>query len=298
MRESRLIYFLAPLKWLLALTLFGLAAWALLAYASPVVPSLSFEGLAIKGIPATLIFSAAGVAVVEFWRITPSVRCLRWSHRSVATLRDLVEILALVAAGAWAVFIWVVPEIKARSQPPSLSLVGSLRDFGIRDNLILVGFKSDIRNTGRTDATIVAFSVTAVGHYCDKSVRPQPNIYHRYDGQENEEIVYRKIILTKVAYARSKQSLILPAGENYPLSDYFFVHRKKYDVVSLYVVAAYVRQGQQGSKPTTWHKGDIYPNFYNKQNQDDPGYYYAHTLVDQIPIPNYQPQRCNHSPHA
>jgi hypothetical protein len=68
-----MLFFLGILKWLLALALFGLSAWALIAYSNPIVSSLSYKGLEVKGLPATVIFGLAGVAVLRFWPIKRTV---------------------------------------------------------------------------------------------------------------------------------------------------------------------------------------------------------------------------------
>lgn len=88
----------------------------------------------------------------------------RPSPRTIAVIRDLVEVVAILAAGAWALYTFVYDQrIKPASEPPSVVLTGSLQRVGERGDKVQMQYHVTLRNTGQTRIYTIADGIVAVG---------------------------------------------------------------------------------------------------------------------------------------
>jgi hypothetical protein len=94
--------------------------------------------------------------------VRPEPRDIRIIEDRWATFRHIVEAIAIVAAGAWAFYVFVYQEkIKPQSQPASLSIDVSMYEISHTARLDIVGIKLEFRNSGQTEIDVAAdgFSV-------------------------------------------------------------------------------------------------------------------------------------------
>lgn len=86
-------------------------------------------------------------------------------HGRVATIRHIVEIVAIVAAGIWAFYTFIYEErIKPAHEPlESIETVTMHREGRIRD-LDIIRVRVTIQNVGKTQFDTVATSLNVVGY--------------------------------------------------------------------------------------------------------------------------------------
>lgn len=88
----------------------------------------------------------------------------RRSHHTIAIVRDLVEVIAILAAGAWAIYTFIYEQrIVPASQPPSVTLTGSLQRIAERGGMVQMEYRATLRNTGHTRVYVIAEGFAAVG---------------------------------------------------------------------------------------------------------------------------------------
>jgi hypothetical protein len=163
----------------------------------------------------------------------------RSGHPS-AVIRDMVEIVAIVLAGLWAIYTFIyVERIKPGFEEPRVVVTGSIARVGVRGNLIALRYESTIHNTGIVPFSIVATAVSAIGiRYAATKV---PDDRTRFNGAVNEfsrdarvvsrNVVYSNIALTRFVDKKYSGGYTLGAGEEVSLSGTILVRRDAYDEV-------------------------------------------------------------------
>lgn len=132
----------------------------------------------------------------------------RERNEPLATLPDAVEIIAIVAAGLWALYVFAYEQrLKPASEPPSLRLTGSLHKLGTHNGLIQLAIKATISNNGSTVAS--------------------------------RTLVYRTVELTRLASPKYSSSFTLQPGQELPYSAIFAIKAGEFDAVALYGSIAY-----------------------------------------------------------
>ncbi len=175
-----------------------------------------------------------------------------------ATTRDIIEIVAILAAGIWAIYVFAYEQrIKPAAEPPSVLLSGSIRAIGVRNGLVQLGYKGSIRNTGQSDVAIIALGFTANGlkyttqgaPYLNRQY-PGTSLYERAGHAGARTLLYRQVELTRFADPAYGSGVTISPGEEVPYSGIFLVRRGEFDAVTLYGSAAYTKVGIAGGYPT------------------------------------------------
>jgi hypothetical protein len=209
----------------------------------------------------------------------------------LATARDLVEIVAILAAGIWAIYVFAYEQrIKPAGEPPSILLFGSLHQLGAHDGLVQVGFKGDIRNTGHNDVAIVALGFvvnglryTTKGTPLENRVSAGLNLYQRDARIGSRTLVYREVELTRFVDKRYGGGFTLSPQGEVPYSGIFLVRSGEFDAIALYGSVAFTKIGIDGGYPT---RITYTPNgaiSFASQN-DDPNYDSLEVTLDQIAL--------------
>lgn len=87
-----------------------------------------------------------------------------YSHDRVALIRDVVEICALLAAGIWAIYVFIYTDrIQPFQKPLTLVVTNAVQPIGAKGNLLAVQLQESIRNDGQTDVRLLADAQTLVG---------------------------------------------------------------------------------------------------------------------------------------
>jgi hypothetical protein len=209
----------------------------------------------------------------------------------LAPLRNLIEIVAILAAGIWAIYVFAYEQrIKPAAEPPSVLLSGSLHKLGMRDGLTQLGFKGTLRNNGSGNVSLVALGFTANGfRYTTQGtpllspVAPGSTLYQRDARIGARALVYRETELTRFVDKRYRGGIIISPGEEIPYSGIFLVKNGEFDSVTLYGSAAFTKTPKEGAYPTRiGYTRDGAVTFNSPSN--DPNYYSLEVTLDQITL--------------
>ena len=198
------------------------------------------------------------------------------SHSTAALVRDIVEVVAILAAGAWAIYTFIyVERIKPAADPPSLVMTGSLHRLGERKDLSQFSYDGIIRNNGRTRVYLIAEAYTVAGFRLTAdatptSVRPYRGAleYDRDAGVKSEAVIYRRYSLTRYASREFGDGFSLNPGEELPFNGIFAVKSGEFDSIALYGSIAYGKDSE--THPTrVSHTPDGAAYFRPAKNEPD-----------------------------
>jgi len=215
----------------------------------------------------------------------------RGESGSLATARELVEIVAILLAGIWAIYIFAYEQrIKPAYESPSLLVSGSLRKAGERNGLVQLRFSGTVRNAGHADVAIVALGFSANGiRYTTNGTpfflhaSPGLTVYQR-DARIGARVqVYRQIELTRFVDKRYGGGFTVSPGEEVPFSGIFLVKRAEFDAVTLFGSLSFAKAGIDGGYATkvgsNWDGAA-----YFESADHNPNYYSLEVTLDQISL--------------
>jgi hypothetical protein len=210
---------------------------------------------------------------------------------TISTVRDVVEIVAILAAGIWALYVFVYEQrIKPASEPPSLILSGSLHRLGERDGLIRLGMNATVMNNGNTNASLIATSFAADGlrysanavPITDKSI-DGVTTYERDGRVTKRTLVYRIVELTREISPKYSTSFTLTPGQSVPYSAIFVVKSGQFDTITLYGSLAYTKNDIQGGYPTKIEYTPTNAIFFDSTNHNT-DYYSQQITLGQVSL--------------
>ncbi len=215
----------------------------------------------------------------------------RERNEPLGTLRDAVEIVAIVAAGLWALYVFAYEQrLKPASQPPSLRLTGTLHKLGTHNGMVQLAIKATISNNGSTDAALIATGFTAEGlRYApnstptvDRSINGL-TMYQRDAHVASRTLVYRTVEMTRLASPKYSSSFTLQPGQELPYSAIFAIKAGEFDVVVLYGSIAYSKRNVVGAFPM---KAELTPTnaVYFAAANSNADYTSAEVTLDQISL--------------
>ena len=168
------------------------------------------------------------------------------SRHATAIVRDVVEVVAIVLAGIWALYTFVYEErIKPAGEPASIVVTGSLQRQAERNGLVELAYDVTLKNTGSTRVYIAAAGFAADGIRFTASPlyqrRPDGSFteYDRDAHMSYRRSVYRVEQFTKYANKSFTSGYDIGPGEEVPYSGFFAVRRSDYDEVVMYASIAY-----------------------------------------------------------
>src|ERR1700727_3009702 len=92
---------------------------------------------------------AAARRLMLFFRKARNLR----SVYAIAIVRDVVEVIAIVAAGIWAFYVFAYENrIKPSMASPEVDITSSIQRLSERNGLIAVGVRLELRNIGTVKA--------------------------------------------------------------------------------------------------------------------------------------------------
>ncbi|HEY6450357.1 MAG TPA: hypothetical protein VIX60_06735 [Candidatus Cybelea sp.] len=212
-------------------------------------------------------------------------------NEPLGTLRDAVEIVAIVAAGLWALYVFAYEQrFKPASEPPSLRLTGSLHKLGTHNGLVQLAIKATISNNGSTDATLIATGFTADGlRYASNSTPTVDRsingltMYQRDAHVASRTLIYRTVEMTRLASPKYSSSFTLQPGQELPYSAIFAIKAGEFDAVTLYASIAYSKRNVVGAFPM---KAELTPTnaVYFAAANANSDYTSAEVTLDQISL--------------
>ena len=183
------------------------------------------------------------------------------THADATTLtmvRDVVEILAIVAAGIWAFYVFVYENrIKPSLLQPDVTITGSLQRTGRVHGMDAVYETTNVTNVGTTAVKFLAYSVTIIA----SRVVPQKTPWHPLNTNVSDEFarhyrisagtpVYRRAFLTHDADPRAVAGLNLQPGATSRSDFVFYVPAGRYDRLTAVFVGRIQRQSDPPIKTT------------------------------------------------
>ncbi|MGB8907624.1 MAG: hypothetical protein WCC84_02620 [Candidatus Cybelea sp.] len=215
----------------------------------------------------------------------------RERNEPLGTLRDAVEVVAIVAAGLWALYVFVYEQrLKPASEPPSLRLTGSLYKLGTHNGLVQLAIKVTMSNNGSTNAALIATGFTAVGlRYASNSTPTMDRsiggltIYQRDAHVASRTLIYRTVEMTRLSSPKYSSSFTLQPGQELPYSAIFAIKAGEFDAVALYGSIAYSKRDVVGAFPM---KAELAPTnaVYFTATNANSDYSSAEFTLDQLSL--------------
>ncbi|HEV3153864.1 MAG TPA: hypothetical protein VGZ02_08685 [Candidatus Baltobacteraceae bacterium] len=172
------------------------------------------------------------------------------SRHVTAIVRDVVEVIAILAAGIWAIYTFVYEErIKPASEPPQVSMTGSLVRQGERSGLLEYSYNVVVHNIGHQRVYVIATGFSANGERFKTIPKPYTRVtpqnglteYDRDARSVSESSVYRLIQYTRYADPALKNAYELDPGDEVPYSGVFLVRAGSYDELTMFATLAFSR---------------------------------------------------------
>lgn len=210
---------------------------------------------------------------------------------ALAPTRDLIEIVAILAAGIWAIYVFAYEQrIKPAALPPSVLISGSLQKLGERNGLVQLGYKGTLRNTGSNDVSLIALGFTANGfRYATQgtprlsTIAPGSTLYQRDARVGARTLVYRATELESFVNRRYGGDITISPGEEIPFSGIFLVKHGEFDSITFYGSAAFTKVAKEGGYPTTIGYTRDGAVTFDSPNHD-PNYHAREVTLDQLAL--------------
>lgn len=170
----------------------------------------------------------------------------------ISTIRDIVEIVAIVLAGCWAFYIFVYENrIKPSFAAPDVNVTASMQELGQRDGLIAIGLHVAFHNVGTVQARFLASALTVYGQRVTarKPSHPvSPGI--EYDSSyfstvDSPVAVYTWAYVTSQGDASSPHESSLDPGSTIENDRIFYVPQGRFDLLTLGIDAPYTKYQDQ-----------------------------------------------------
>jgi len=114
-------------------------------------------------------------------------------HNAIRIIRDVVEIVAILAAGFWAFYVFVYENrIKPSFTEPQINIGATMQKSSQRAGAVGVLLKTDVRNVGTVRFYFVGYSVTVLGSRLMLSTRVLPP-----EGSDWSEVTHTSFTLSK-----------------------------------------------------------------------------------------------------
>ena len=193
----------------------------------------------------------------------------------LGSIRDVVEIVAIVAAGAWAFYTFVYEnQIKPASERADVQVEISLTRLGQSHGLLAVQSRIVIRNVGVSDISLYGFAETVTGSTV-RPAGPSPAVsgpraatYLQVEPGWVERAmtnVYSFGFLTHLADARADDEFSLRPGQSSPFDRLIYVPTGKFDELGTFVSLRFSSNG----KPLPMHLATVDGLVRVESNGDD-----------------------------
>lgn len=190
------------------------------------------------------------------------------SHRVIATVRDVVEVIAILAAGIWAFYVFAYENrIKPSMASPDLDVTASMQRISERNGLIAVGLHVQFHNIGTVKADLLAVALNVYGQRV-LEVQPRPNhsgrplryVFAAYYQTGRLTPVYSNAYVT--AHGDPATGEFTDLDPSTTVNNYytFYVPRGRFDLLTLGIDAPYTKY-ENAAFPThltTTEQGDVH----------------------------------------
>ncbi len=171
------------------------------------------------------------------------------SHPRIATVRDVVEIIAILAAGIWAFYVFAYENrIKPSLAHADLDVNASMQRISEHNGLIAVGLHVQFRNIGTVKADMLAVAVNVYGQRVLQAkprdvheTHPLKYLYAGYYKTGPLVPVFSGGYVTKLGDPATTETTELDPGTT--INNYwtFYVPRGRFDLLTLGMEAPYTK---------------------------------------------------------
>jgi hypothetical protein len=173
---------------------------------------------------------------------------LRGPH-AVATVRDVVEVVAILAAGIWAFYVFAYENrIKPAMADPDINVTASMQRLGARNGLIGVGLHLELRNVGTVRAHFLGLAVNVYGQRIvpatSRVSSQQPGLrytFARYYRAQPAVLLYSWAYVTNLGNRSTGQDTMLDPGTAINNDHTFYVPTGRYDLLTLGIDTPYTK---------------------------------------------------------
>jgi hypothetical protein len=170
-------------------------------------------------------------------------------HASIGRIRDIVEIVAIVAAGIWAFYVFAYENrIRPSFAQPDVNIGASLQRLSERNGEIAVGLRIDLRNVGTVNAHFLGLAVNVYGQRVlpANAVAGEPNAPLSYERKAFYRLgrpvpVYSWAYVTSLGNPRTSVDTALDPGTSIQNYRVFYVPAGKFDLLTVGIDAPYTK---------------------------------------------------------
>ena len=175
----------------------------------------------------------------------------RGSNRrhSVAVVRDIVEVTAIVIAGIWAFYIFAYENrIKPSMADPDVNVTASMQRLSERNGFIAVSLHLELHNVGTVRAHFLGMAVNVYGQQISAAKplvsKRSPALPYEFEGfyRAGPLIpVYSWAYVTSLGNPATKQDSFLDPGSTIENDRTFYVPQGKFALLTLGIDAPYTK---------------------------------------------------------
>ncbi|MBV8244538.1 MAG: hypothetical protein JOZ38_01315 [Candidatus Eremiobacteraeota bacterium] len=172
----------------------------------------------------------------------------RRSH-AIRILRDVIEIVAIVAAGFWAFYVFIYENrILPSLAPPNVNFAASLEKGGVHDGLIAIRLHTSIKNIGTVHVHFLGLADTVLGQRIGllRTARriavSRDNVTLAANYRPSRALpVYSSGFITQLGDPKTEGDLDLDPGEQVDNDSVFYVPENRFDRLVVVQLARYTR---------------------------------------------------------
>ena len=168
-------------------------------------------------------------------------------------LRDVVEVVAILAAGIWAFYVFAYENrIRPAMAKPEVEITASAQRLSERNGLVAVGVRTRLANIGTVKAHFLGVALNVYGErvfvskpHSTARANPLQYDYHPFYRSAPRETVYSNAYITELGNPATGQDSVLEPGvaiENYRT---FYVPAGRFDLLTVGIDAPYTKFDDQ-----------------------------------------------------
>ncbi|MGA7354686.1 MAG: hypothetical protein WA431_05290 [Candidatus Cybelea sp.] len=164
-------------------------------------------------------------------------------------MRDVVEVVAIVAAGIWAFYVFAYENrIKPSLADPNVDVSAAMRKLSERNGLIGVGLDVQFHNVGTVRAHFLGLAVNVYGQRivgsASKNAPKAGRLGYEYAGFYRAAPavpVYSIAFITHLGDPKSLEDLPIDPGSTVKYERTFYVPQGRFDLLTLGIDAPYTK---------------------------------------------------------
>jgi hypothetical protein len=175
-------------------------------------------------------------------------------HHTLRAIRDVVEVVAIIAAGCWAFYIFVYENrIKPSFADPHITFSATMQKVSQHGGLTAIRLKTEATNVSTVSGYFYGYAITVLGSRV--TAQPNPTTPPPPTASDTDEAlrpfnrlskpvaVFGSAFITHLGNRTSQQGLDLAPGETNQREWIFYVPTHRFDVVDAFISARYSKDG-------------------------------------------------------